>query len=430
MPEHFVSVRFRNFKAFKSFTVSLGAFDILVGPNNAGKSTVIGAFRILAEGLRRARARNPEYSNASAIRNYCYPVNLRDLPVSTENVFCDYDDSEPAVAEFTISNGNRLRLIFPESDSCVLVCETRGRPVRSTGDFKREFDVAISFVPVLGPVEHDEELNQPETARRALLTHRASRNFRNIWYHFGEGFELFREAVRQSWPGMEIDRPELTISGKRGILHMFCPEDRIPRELYWAGFGFQVWCQMLTFIAKAERDSLLIIDEPDIYLHSDLQRQLVGILRNRMGDVLIATHSTEILSEADIGEIVVLNKKWKQARRVNQAAQLQTLFSELGSRLNPIITQLAKTRRVLFVEGGDFSIISAFARKLGYSDVANGGKFAVVPANGFNPARVRDYSQGMEQTLGSSISRYVVFDRDYRSQKQVDEFIEALKCQG
>jgi len=52
------SVRFRNFKAFKDFSVSLDHMNILVGPNNSGKSTIIGAFRALDAGLRKARARS------------------------------------------------------------------------------------------------------------------------------------------------------------------------------------------------------------------------------------------------------------------------------------------------------------------------------------------------------------------------------------
>jgi energy-coupling factor transporter ATP-binding protein EcfA2 len=424
MASHFTSVRFQNYKTFRKFVVPLGAFNVLVGPNNAGKSTVIGAFRILAEAIRRARARNPEYVDALHLKCFCYSVALRDLPVSTENVFCDYDDSDPAIIEFTISNGNRLKIVFLERDSCYLLCETLGKPIRNTTDFRREFDVSISFVPVLGPVEHDEKLNTDETARRALLTHRASRNFRNIWYHFPQEFESFRTNVRQSWPGMDVLPPELTLRDGERALHMFCPEERIERELYWAGFGFQVWCQMLTFVTKAEEGSLLVVDEPDIYLHSDLQRQLVGILRARNGDILLATHSTEILSEVDAGEILVLNKKWNAARRIQNPAQLQSLFGDLGSRLNPTITQLAKTRRALFVEGEDFSIISSFARKIGNSNVANGANFAVLQAKGFNPTRVRDCSFAMEQVLGASVLRGVIFDRDYRSDRAVRNYLD------
>ena len=40
----FVRVDFRRFKAFDRFTLHLRHFNILVGPNDAGKSTVFGYF--------------------------------------------------------------------------------------------------------------------------------------------------------------------------------------------------------------------------------------------------------------------------------------------------------------------------------------------------------------------------------------------------
>jgi predicted ATP-dependent endonuclease of OLD family len=204
---------------------------------------------------------------------------------------------------------------------------------------------------------------------------------------------------------------------------MFCPEKRFPREIYWAGFGFQVWCQMLTYILRASADALLIIDEPDVYLHSDLQRQLVAILRSSPADTLIATHSTEIISEAEPSELLVIRKGAKQAYRVKDVEQLRDIFATLGSNLNPVLTQLAKARRAIFVEGKDFRILSAFARKLGYQDVANRADFAVIPANGFNPTMVQNFKSGIESTLGKSISSAIIFDRDYRTQDEVDTLI-------
>jgi predicted ATPase len=47
-------VKFRNVKELRNFTLDLTAMNTLVGPNNAEKSTIIGAFRVLDAGLRRA----------------------------------------------------------------------------------------------------------------------------------------------------------------------------------------------------------------------------------------------------------------------------------------------------------------------------------------------------------------------------------------
>jgi predicted ATP-dependent endonuclease of OLD family len=196
---------------------------------------------------------------------------------------------------------------------------------------------------------------------------------------------------------------------------MYCPEQRIPRELFWSGFGFQVWCQMLTHVIQSREASLFLIDEPDIYLHSDLQRQLLGILRNLGPDILLATHSTEIVTEAETDDILLVNKGHRQARRIKDPAQLEQVFNALGSNLNPILTQLAKTRRALFVEGKDFQILGKFARKLGANGVGNRREFAVIPVEGFNPERIRSLKTGMEMTLGSKIQAAAILDRDYRS---------------
>lgn len=425
--KQFTSVVFKNYKALKNYSISLNHFNVLVGPNNAGKSTIIGAFRILAEGMRKASARNPEYIPVNGFQGWGYRVPLDDLPIATENIFSDYDSTHPATIEFRLSGGNKLELIFPEQNACYLRCKTEGKAVRSPASFRKEFNATVGFVPVLGPVEHEERLFQKDAARLALLTHRASRNFRNIWYHYPEEFNEFRNLIRSTWPGMDIEKPEVQRSSEKAILHMFCPEQRFPREIYWAGFGFQVWCQMLTYIVRSRKDTLLIIDEPDIYLHSDLQRQLVGFLKDFGPDVLIATHSTEIISETDPGDLLLVNKKARSAKRITNPSQLQDVFSILGSNLNPTLTQLAKTKRVIYVEGKDFQILSAFARKLGKKELANRADFAVVPVEGFNPQKVGDFSKGIEMTLGASLLKAVVFDRDYRSDDEIVQVRNELK---
>jgi energy-coupling factor transporter ATP-binding protein EcfA2 len=421
------SIKFRNYKAFREFSISLGLFNVLVGPNNAGKSTVLGAIRILSEGIRRARTKAPELIDGPKGRQVKgHPVNLVGLPVSTENVFHNYDDSSPATIEFRLSNGAILTLFFPESRVCYLIPEGDWS-ARSPSDFKRHFDVDITLVPTLGPVEHNEPMYQKAAARLALMTHGASRNFRNIWYHFPEGFDEFRRTIQETWPGMDIQPPELVPSEEKPLLCMFCPEDRFPREIFWAGFGFQVWCQMLTFILQAKRASLLVIDEPDIYLHSDLQRQLVGILKELGPEIILATHSAEIIAEVEPQALLNVNKRFQSARRVKDSRELQDVFQVLGSSLNPVLTQLAKTRRVVFVEGKDFQILSRFARRLGLDGVANRSDFAVIPVHGFNPQKVKDFAAGMEATLGAKLLKVAIFDRDYRSDGEVERITAGLQ---
>ena len=419
-------VQFEYYKTFKNFTVHISDFNVLVGPNNCGKSTVLGAFKILSEGIRKANARKAEHIDGPQGKAWGHVLDLDEFPVSLENVFYNYDDKHQAIIRFYFENNTQLLLYFPESGICHLIPEGAG-VINTPTLFKRNYPVTISFVPVLGPVEHKEGVYQKEAARKALLTHKASRNFRNIWHHYPEGFEEFRKMIQSTWPGMDINPPEILTEGEEPQLIMFCPEERMPREIYWAGFGFQVWCQMLTFILQAKNSSMLIIDEPDIYLHSDLQRQLVDILKNLGLQILIATHSIEVITEVDSRSLVTIHKKRKYATRISNPQGLQSIYKSLGSNANPTLTQIAKTKRAIFLEGKDFQLLSKFARKLKNNRIANRSDFAIVPVDGFNPHKVKDFSKGIEMTLGMSIKKIAIFDQDYRCREESNHIKKELK---
>jgi predicted ATP-dependent endonuclease of OLD family len=114
----FARVDFSRFKVFDTFSVHLRHFNILVGPNNSGKSTILAAFRILAAAMRKATSRKPEVIRGPQGRTHGYAIDLRTISIAEENIFYNYDDSEPATINFTLSNNNELLLYFPEQGSC------------------------------------------------------------------------------------------------------------------------------------------------------------------------------------------------------------------------------------------------------------------------------------------------------------------------
>src|SRR4051812_1885509 len=83
----FVRVDFSHFKAFRGFSLRLRHFNILVGPNNSGKSTILTAFRILAAALRKANTRRAEMIRGPQGRTPGYAIDLRPISVAAENIF-------------------------------------------------------------------------------------------------------------------------------------------------------------------------------------------------------------------------------------------------------------------------------------------------------------------------------------------------------
>ena len=284
------SIKFSNFKGLREFELQLNHMNILVGQNNSGKSTILSAFRILAAGIKVATKRKPEIVEVAGKRRFAYRINPHDLPFSFENVHTDLSESDTNI-NFLLTNATSLRLHFPIGGGCFLYCEQNGVIPESPTEFKRACPIVINHVPVLGPVDYYEQSLTEETVHRGLNTHRASSHFRNYWYYQKGDFAKFASLLKQTWPGMTIAPPEIHRSDKVYLM-MFCTENKLDREIFWAGFGFQVWCQLLTHLCRSDIADLLIVDEPEIYLHPDLQRQLIGILRELGPDIVVATHSS------------------------------------------------------------------------------------------------------------------------------------------
>ena len=228
--------------------------------------------------------------------------------------------------------------------------------------------------------------------------------------------------VSRTWPGMEVEYPDLVdhISNR---LTMFCRENRMTREIYWSGFGFQVWCQLLTHISRARLSTMLVVDEPEIYLHPDVQRQLVSILRDVDPDIVVATHSSEIIGESDPTEILLVDKSRSSATRLRDIGQVQATLEAMGSVHNVVLTHLARTGRLLYVENvQDDKIIRRFARIFGFTEVASGSDITIVPSEGFGSwKKIESSAWAFERVLQGKFGIGAVFDRDYFCTEQIED---------
>ncbi len=212
---------------------------------------------------------------------------------------------------------------------------------------------------------------------------------------------------------------------------MFVAEERIDREVYWAGFGFQIWCQLLTHLSRADEASIVVIDEPEIYLHPDVQRQLLSILRALNSDVLLATHSVEIMGEADPSEILLVSKGLKLARRLRDIEGVQLAVEELGSAQNITLSHLARTKKILFVEGvSDYKTIRRFAKNLGFSELASGNDLTAFESGGFSSwEKIKAFAWGIKNTIDASMKLFAVYDRDYYCEEEIESILFGLRSE-
>jgi predicted ATP-dependent endonuclease of OLD family len=133
-----------------------------------------------------------------------------------------------------------------------------------------------------------------------------------------------------------------------------------PAEIGLMGSGIQMWLQIIWFICRLNENSTIILDEPDVYMHPDLQRKVLRIVKSKYKQVIIATHSVEIISDVNAKNILKIDK---MTRRMNYATDLkgvQNIVNNIGSVQNLSLIRLGDSKRCLFVEGKDVKMLSKY----------------------------------------------------------------------
>jgi hypothetical protein len=428
-----------NFKGFDRFTLYLSGKDaLLVGPNNAGKSTAVAALRATTNMLRIARARKPDGDrtvDGSLRRGWFF--NNEQVQLVEENLRHEFRQVDTRVK--LVCGDAELIAVWPADepdDSGFFYCTDGGVLLRRPTHIRQAFP-RIALVPVLSPVEQQEEALTDKYVTASSESRVASRHFRNHLRLMDETpsndgrtmFDEFRDFAEPWLPEMTLGELRHSYAGGRPGLDLFYSEDSglHPKELFWAGDGIQIWLQILAYFFRNDGRDVLVLDEPEVFLHPDLQRHLVTLIESMQAQVILATHSAEMLAEAAQDSIVWVSRTRRRATRSPDPAMRDQLSGAIGSQFNLRLARPLRSRRVLFVEGKDIKILRALARTIGATRIANEDGIAVIQLDGFDRwEHVEPFQWLLSDLLQDSIRTTVVLDRDYRTDEDVTDVVARL----
>jgi len=139
------------------------------------------------------------------------------------------------------------------------------------------------------------------------------------------------------------------------------------RDLMVEGSGFLQWLSVFALAVDPSTD-VLLLDEPDAHLHCSLQQQMMETLESlavaTSKQILIATHSTEILRSAPPSWILEMSAS-RSPRFLLTEAQKVGMFAGLGSDYAPKIDAIKGRKRLLLIEGEfDLQVLRILASTL------------------------------------------------------------------
>jgi len=420
-------IDFENYRCFKKSSINFKKTAIIVGKNNAGKSTVVEALRIIANAGKKSK---------TAI--YSFPPKSMDIPhqmgfsldphklkIDLRSVVYFYDASPFAKIVATFEEGTKITVyLTPEGMHAVIFDKDDTIISRKSQVLGLTIDT-VSILPQIGLIKENEKKLNEETIKADKDTYLSSRHFRNELLQFkDEYYNDFKSIAEETWPKLRI-RELAFFPGKDDFISLLVEDEGFTAEIGLMGSGIQMWLQIIWFMARCKGSEAIILDEPDVYMHPDMQRKILDIALKKYKQVIIATHSVEIMSAVDAKNIVTINKKIKRMQYANDSKAVQKIIDDLGSVHNINLVRLAISKKCLFVEGEDIKILSKLKEKL---NTPSEQPLDTLPCFSLEGASNLKKAFGVaellfEETEGE-MSCHCILDRDYQSDDSIEKHMK------
>lgn len=421
-----------NFKMVKKQTYSFTNFDLLVGWNNSGKSTILQALAIwqfCVDEFHRTK-RHGKRGIQIVLPNFtALPVpefNLlwtekrdRKYPVESgkrkqEYILIEIDvtwrDSDGQDKTF----GVRLRYLSPQT---VYAIPAQGWTVFHQYE-EDESLPRIAYVPPFSGLEPTEEWKDTSILRKQVGKGQPGSILRNLLLLVIRKDEKEQEkdwheisSVVQKWFSIKLRKPQYEQGVDTQITCEYIDNKR-HYDIIAGGSGFHQSLTLLAFL-YGYKPTTILLDEPDAHLHVNLQREILDHFRKMSSDrniqFLIATHAEELIKGVDANRVVSL----LQHKPIRESSK-PDILGAMADVSNLEVNQLRSSPYIVYVEGDtDERILRTWGRTLGAEN--NVVKLCFRDMRGGNKKEMKkdaDKHFGSIQQIIPQAKRLMIFDYD------------------
>ena len=351
------SIRIQNYKCFNDVSFSIKNINVLIGENNAGKSTAIEAIKLLSFAIEKLKKNGytecpQEISNVK--RNRCVYLNIKSLLIDISLSSYKYQGGISHIYGYF---NNRLCVeIFIFRQEVYAMAFFEEKCILNRAEFNRYGIPSIYVMPHFNLLREKEVLIDEKRTANDRFNYRSSLHFRNELYNYKDSIAELNDLLEITWKGLQVN---VTYEiGESTFIETQIRDIDFSAEVMNYGSGLQMWLQILWFLCKVQdSECVVVLDEPDVYIHADLQRKLYHLVADKYPQIIIATHSIEIINEAKLENIMIIDKKQKSFKFCKKKSNLENGLESIGTTQNLMLTKLRRFNKCLFVEGEDIDIL-------------------------------------------------------------------------
>jgi predicted ATPase len=359
----------KNWRNFRSVDVDLSPRVFVAGPNASGKSNLLDVFVFLKDiakpsgGLQNAVTARGGISKLRCLAAREYPdveieVHLRDngdqwtYAIGIKQQSRGY--RQPYLAYEKVTNGSHILLDRPnaeDSKDFLRLTQTHLEQINTNAEFRelvRFFD-AVSYLHLVPQLlRHPDAFSGP-----GIPGDPYGRSFLEKVARTTDGTRKAR--LRKIETALRIAVPQLKdltdVKDETGIPHLeavykhWRPRGAKQREDQFSDGTLRLIGLLWSLL---ENDSMLLLEEPELSLNSGIIRKLPALMyriqKQRKRQIMISTHSSDLLSDAGIGgEEVLLLTPSEEGTKVELASSIREIRDLLEGGLTIADAALPRT---------------------------------------------------------------------------------------
>lgn len=425
-------IKLENYRCFEKTSLKFKDLCIIVGKNNAGKSTLIEALRLIsAAGKKSAKVSFYTVPAGLGFSPFYKGVKLdpEKLKIDLRGVIHFYRDEVAIITAF-FNDRTQMQIRLTKEIAFACLFNENNENIKSRRESNKYHFDSISILPQIGLIKENEKLLSSDTVKADTETYLSSRHFRNeLWLNRKGKFDSFIATAMETWEGFRVPNSALSYNPSESEFIQFLVQDAgFPGEIGLMGSGIQMWLQIIWFLCKAEESTTVILDEPDVYMHPDLQLKLLRLVKNRFPQVIIATHSIEIISDVEPNNIVLVDKDLRNIRYANDSNAVQAIIDSIGGVQNLSLMRIGNAKKCIFVEGKDITYLSKFFRQFKPESIQSITDLPYVELKGkSNLPQAYGASDLFYTESNGTIKCICILDGDYQSEESKAQMIETAK---
>jgi hypothetical protein len=434
----------RNFKNVGEQTYDFTQFDLLVGRNNCGKSTILQAiviWQFCVDEFRRTKRTGATGIQVVLPNFTALPVpefNLlwkdkteRHWPIDNETkkkkqeyIYIEIDVEWRLETGITDSFGVKLRYHSPQTIYAIPAGDwSKFRDLEERGVLPR-----IAYVPPFSGLEPFEKWLDIAPTRQQIGKGQPGSVLRNLLLRVclpPESGASDRPQKRKSlppdwvelastverWFSVKVREPQYDNAKDVYITVNYIQRGK-DYDIISGGSGFHQTLTLLAFLYGYQPTTILL-DEPDAHLHVNLQREILDYFKRKSAErniqFLIATHAEEFARGVDVSQIVSLLNQ--VPRRIQSAPDVLRAMADVS---NEEISRLLASPYIVYVEGeSDERILRAWAGPCGAQEAIDKVCFKSMGGGGKEnmKARADQHFSALKQII-PNVSRIMLFDFD------------------